>query len=589
MNVSDDAYPNARAVVNVEDTSGADLNDLTVQNFTVAVDGKPASVVSAELASSKSLPLDLVLVVDVSGSMAGEAIARAREAAQAFVAGLAPEDRVAILTFADEVRPVVDFTVDRAQAQMAIDALVAQGNTALYEATQAAALKAATSTASRRAIVLLSDGAQDGVAVTVTREQALAAAAGAGVPFFTLGEGTKIDRDYLQQLAGVSNGRYLEAPNPRDLNALYAGVGKLLRSQYVVTFDASAASAAGSAIEIELRSGGAAAKASAAYKPGAGFAPAPPVIEGLRAGESVSSARTITASVGGAAVERVAFLVDGVNVFDTTTSPYEYTFEPARFDDGAHTITIAVHLAGRTTEASVAFSSAKPPAAVTGEGLPLLPIAGGGVALLLLVVLLAAVTRLRTMPGNGQDDGALADRVIPFGKRRESLLPVDEGVGDDPPAPETVGELLGLLISRSGPDVGTEYGVGGTPVSIGSAARCGVRVNDADMGGEEARIWIRKGRLMVHKMTKLTTMVVEGASGGWEILDDGDTFDIGQHKFQFRLIPEPRPERASGDIPNVLRDPEGAPRIVTPQQASGAMPVPEARRSSLSDLMPRAD
>ena len=41
--------------------------------------------------------------------------------------------------------------------------------------------------------MFLSDGAQDGVAVTVTREQALAAAAAAGVPYFTLGEGTKID------------------------------------------------------------------------------------------------------------------------------------------------------------------------------------------------------------------------------------------------------------------------------------------------------------------------------------------------------------------------------------------------------------
>ncbi|TAK62358.1 MAG: VWA domain-containing protein, partial [Dehalococcoidia bacterium] len=210
--ISDGTYPNATALVNVEDPTGADIKGLGVSNFSISIDGKPANVVAADLASSKALPLDVLLLVDVSGSMAGPAIAGVREAAKAFVAGLAPDDRVAVTSFADDVTPLVDFTTDRAKTQAAIDGLVASGNTALYRATAGAALQIGASQASRRAVVLLSDGAQDGVPLTISREDALKAAVGPGVPFFTIGEGTAIDAEYLQALAGITRGRYLEAP-----------------------------------------------------------------------------------------------------------------------------------------------------------------------------------------------------------------------------------------------------------------------------------------------------------------------------------------------------------------------------------------
>jgi len=203
---------------------------------------------------------------------------------------------------------------------------------------------------------------------------------------------------------------------------------------------------------------------------------------------------------------------------------------------------------------------------------------------LLAVSLIGVLLRLRTMPTDEADN--LAERVIPFGKQLRvpaATEPADDG---EAAAPESIGEPKGVLISRGGPDLGNEYMVGGSPVSIGSAARCGVRVNDPALAGEEARIWIRKRHLMVHRMTKLTTMVVEGSSGGWQILEPGDTFEIGEHRFEFRLLAEQQPQH-DGDVPNVLRDPDVPSYTVTPPPAIGRMSMPEARRSNFSDLMPR--
>ncbi len=590
--VNDGDYPYARAVINVDDASGADLEHLDASSFAVTVGGAPAAVTAAELASSGNVPLDVLFVIDVSGSMAGEPITRAKEAAKGFVAGLSPNDRVAIITFADDAASTQDFTTDRAATAAAIDGLEANGNTALYRATGAAAFKIGSALASRRAVILLSDGAQDGVPLTTTRQQAVDAARGGGAPFFTIGEGEAIDRDYLQQLAEATHGRYLEAPDPGDLDALYDGIGKLLRSQYVVTFDASAAPAEGAPISVVVNADGATATATATYRPAPNFAPSSVNIEGVKAGEELHAARAITLGGGAALGSRAAYYVDGVNVYETETQPFTYQYDPRSFTDGPHTVKAVVTFGTRTVESeALSFSSTPPAPAEGGGGLPLLPIVG--VALLLIIGVPAAIVlmRLRAM----QQEGTLAQHAGQWDKSTITLPPPPSLPGDgEPVVPEDIGEPLGILISRSGSDLGSEYKVGGIPVSIGSSPRCGVCVLDEELGAEEARTWIRKGHLMLHRMTKLTTIVNEGTSGGWQILEPGDTFEIGPHTFEFRLLPAAAAEGDAGPLPNVLRDaepPAPPPQIhaaPSPNQPS-TMPSAHGRIDSFSQLMPKND
>ncbi|MBI2723517.1 MAG: VWA domain-containing protein [Chloroflexi bacterium] len=563
-------------MVNTDDSSGAELSGLTPDNVKVTVDGKPASVRSVELAASQNLPLDVLFVFDVSGSMQGEPILRAKDAGKGFMKGLAPADRVAVLAFADNVRVVQDYTTDRALASRAIDSLEANGNTALYEATARAADSARASGSARRAVIFLSDGAQDGVPLTTQRDQAIAAADGADTPFFVVGEGRDLDREFLQQLAQSSRGRYLEAPDPSQLASLYEGVGQLLRSQYVVTFDATDVKPDGSEVTISLDSAGRSASATSTFKPSAAFAPSPVTLEGVQPGELLDDVRSVTLNTSGATPLRVTFYVDGINVFETVTPPYTYTFDPANFSAGDHTLKATAQYGGKATDAVVGIRSAPPAARPPSGGPPMMPIAIGAAVGIILAIATFIFVRVRIA---GREDAPDAQRVVPWATPLvRGAPPPPDLAQDDAAMAESVGEPLGLLVSRAGSDVGSEYSVGGLPVSIGSGRRCAVRVDDVDLAAEEARIWVRKGHLMVHKMTKLTTMVNEGTTGGWEILEPGDTFEVGKHTFEFRLLPEARPQ---GAVPDVLRDPEIAPR-----PAPEHVPSPP---SAFRDLMPRND
>jgi hypothetical protein len=152
--------------------------------------------------------------------------------------------------------------------------------------------------------------------------------------------------------------------------------------------------------------------------------------------------------------------------------------------------------------------------------------------------------------------------------------PTADALEPEPEPVESPGEPLGVLIARDGKTVGSEYNVGASPVSIGSGARCGVRVDDSGMAAEEARTWVRKGHLMVHKMTRLTTLVADGTSGGWQILQPGDTFTVGAHTFEFRLLPQAETPLT----PPIPADAEA--RLAAP---------PEQRPSPFTGLMPRND
>jgi Mg-chelatase subunit ChlD len=585
QNVSDGTYPYANAILNVEDTSGGD-SSLTPENIAVSVNGQSVRVKSVELATSESASLDLLFVMDTSGSMDGAPLANAKGAAKALIGELADGDRVAIISFGDTVVPTLDFTADRQATNGAIDGLMAVGNTALYQATAVSAVKIASSPANRRVVIFLSDGADFGDRSVATREEALAAAGGVGAPYFVIAQGTDLDKPYLQELANVTSGRYLEAPNPQDLESLYVGIGRLLKSQYLVTFDASSvASLPQSDVTVTVSTDADVATAQAIYRPGATFVP-DVIISGIEDGDRVEQVRQVLVTVSGEIpASRVVFSMDGVEAADSMTPPYVFSFDPEAFEDGPRRLTVAVEAGGPPITTDIEFVSG-PAAATGGGGLPILPI----VAVILLAVLGAGGLVFVRARGAGSGGPAIpADqRILPFAPIKRDLPPMPlRGHEEQEPEPESIGEVMGVLISRAGPDLGSEYEVGGRPVSIGSSKRCGVHVNDPDLSGEEARIWVRGNHLMLHRFTKLTTLAADGTVGGWTILDPGDTFEVGQHTFEFRLVePERRDAGAAmrADVSNVLYD--DAPEPQSQRVVPSATPPASSQVQRMAELMP---
>lgn len=110
-------------------------------------------------------PADLLLVIDVSGSMLEEdKIGQARTAALAFIDGLESNSRVGLAVFSDTFRllnPIDELESNREALRASIQGLQADGGTALFDAMlDSLALVNDLDDATRiRAIVLLSDGA----------------------------------------------------------------------------------------------------------------------------------------------------------------------------------------------------------------------------------------------------------------------------------------------------------------------------------------------------------------------------------------------------------------------------------------------
>ena len=108
-------------------------------------------------------PLDIALVLDRSGSMGGEKIALAREAAKRVVALLRDTDRCAFVAYDDEViTPVRSGFVTDAHRQLlysALDELEARACTDLFGGWTAGAEEVSADAEGRiRRVLLLSDG-----------------------------------------------------------------------------------------------------------------------------------------------------------------------------------------------------------------------------------------------------------------------------------------------------------------------------------------------------------------------------------------------------------------------------------------------
>jgi Ca-activated chloride channel homolog len=110
---------------------GQFVRGLERRDFEVLEDGVPQRLTGF---ADEDSPLDLVLALDISGSMEG-AIDQVRHAAKQFLAKLRPEDRATIIGFNDTTFLVAERETDQRTREEALDLLASWGGTALYDAT----------------------------------------------------------------------------------------------------------------------------------------------------------------------------------------------------------------------------------------------------------------------------------------------------------------------------------------------------------------------------------------------------------------------------------------------------------------------
>jgi len=240
--IDDSAFPTITVALTA-DAAGRPLGDLSPDAVRVLEgpgDGAEAQVISLVSKLDDETPLAVTLAIDVSGSMAGEPLDRAKEAARVLVTSLRDGDTAAVVTFASEVRWVQPHTTDRGLLLNALEVPTAAGYTALYDAVSEAASGQPLPQTTRSAVVLLSDGRDDGDFSQRSREEAIAAAAAGQSTFFTVGYGGDVDTTFLEEVAKASGGHFFVATSIEEIDEVYASIEALLRTSFLLTFESNA-------------------------------------------------------------------------------------------------------------------------------------------------------------------------------------------------------------------------------------------------------------------------------------------------------------------------------------------------------------
>jgi len=133
---------------------GKRITDLKKEDFQVFENGTRQEI--AGFAATDE-PINVALMLDTSGSTE-ERLAKIQNSAISFVNQLHPDDEVAVLSFADDVRLQEDFTIDRDRNEYGIKKTRPGGWTALYEAVWLALEDVLRPVRERKALVILTDG-----------------------------------------------------------------------------------------------------------------------------------------------------------------------------------------------------------------------------------------------------------------------------------------------------------------------------------------------------------------------------------------------------------------------------------------------
>jgi len=255
----------------VVDGKGRSVPNLTIDDFILEEDDRLQTI--THLLPSAGVPISIGVLIDTSGSMAGNKIRTAQRAIDSFLSMINEDDEIFLMIFDSQPRIIADFTSDRTRLNNALRSGVrVGGSTSLYDSLYQGLQKVKEGRNQKKAVLLVTDG-EDNTSMTrpdkalksIREADMLVYSIGIkGTPGFDMSRNststslyhTFVDMKVLNEFGRVSGGfaeEISESTFGEKIDLVLGKIAKELRSQYKIAYYPSRPSGDGQWHNVEMR------------------------------------------------------------------------------------------------------------------------------------------------------------------------------------------------------------------------------------------------------------------------------------------------------------------------------------------------
>ncbi len=212
--------------------NGKPVEGLTASDFEVLDNGVPQVI---ESASFQEIPASVILILDMSGSVAGRLVEHLKKAGFDLLDKLREGERAALITFNHAVMLDSTLTSDLQSVRQALDRTQPRsfGKTSLIDASYAGLIHA-ESKADQPLIIVFSDGLD--TSSWLTDEAVLESARRSDAIIYAVSAGRLPDRMFLRELTQISGGFLVEVESTGDLGSVFVDILEEFRQRYLLTY-----------------------------------------------------------------------------------------------------------------------------------------------------------------------------------------------------------------------------------------------------------------------------------------------------------------------------------------------------------------
>jgi VWFA-related protein len=209
---------------------GRPIRDLRTADFEVLDNGVPQTV---DLVSFEQVPLNIILTLDMSDSVAGERLDHLRDAGRSALATLEKGDQSALVTFSHAVMVRAPLSGDTTTVRSALDEAIGAGETSLVDGVFTG-MMIGESDAGRALQIVFSDGLD--TASWLTPAAVLDAAKRSDVVVYAVAVKSPVKPEFLRDLTSFSGGRLYELEKTADLTTTFKTIVDEFRHRYLISY-----------------------------------------------------------------------------------------------------------------------------------------------------------------------------------------------------------------------------------------------------------------------------------------------------------------------------------------------------------------